>query len=51
MNETKGFRNEDRHRRIMFLETNRNGNKLNANIVKRKKIKNTKPILRRKDRF
>ena len=45
MNETKDFRNEDRlNRRIEFLETNRNGNQLNANIPKRRKIKNTKPF-------
>ena len=45
MSETSEFRNEDRLiRRFEFLEENRYGNQLNANIPKRRKIKNAKPF-------
>ena len=47
--ETSAFRNEDRlNRRIIFLETNTNGNQLNANVPRRKKIWNIKPFFAQK---
>ena len=45
MNETSEFRNEDRLiRRNEYLDDNRDGIQLNANIPRRKKIKNAKPF-------
>ena len=45
MCDTSVFRNEDKQiRRAEFLDANRNGNQLNANVPRRRKGKKTKPF-------
>ena len=45
MCDTSVFRNEDKQiRRAVFLDANRNGNQLHANVPKRRKGKMTKPF-------
>ena len=52
MFETSSFRDEDKvDRRITFLEINTNLNQLNANISRKKKIKNANPFSAQKSKI